>query len=1050
MPFFLSILFLFASTQCATQSVLAPSVIQNGLRISNSEGLSQGFIHFIFQDSFGFIWLSTIDGLNRYNGYEFKTFRNNPEDSNSIGSNESCDILEDRHTNVWLNTINKGVECYIRELEVFVHFNVGEGQDRAISDNQIYWMALHGDDEIWICTEKGIDVIQFQKTEGGFQNEANLTIEERIGKTYTFRIRHYPRGNDVSLKTLHAQLFGKDRMIGIYNGAPYIIRLKDTLELEPLSSSAPEFQRYVNSGLKTIIADSDRKLLYLFYTDYILIWDEINSDIRQIPNEFPSKMIPKQSGHLDRDGNIWKVQLDTLYCLKYNSTRLVKHCLSDSNSPVNSGYDGIAFLIDRSGLWWIGTPGYGVFKYNPNIELFHHSRSVDNSGRSFYSIALGSDSTAYLMGGTHVWQFDLIQQRLTKSLPATGFEPNSTEGLLDGHAMLQDSSGNIWMAFGSYLFFLDYNEKKSELVYTESEYGLTCLTPIYESHDKSIWFGSATKLIHFNSSNSDPETFVLPYKFNSLHEAPFINSIVENGDYMWLATVAGVFGFHKSTHEWITITPIPGDINSISPYRVYALIPDPFYPENYLWAGLNGGGICRINLKTFEVKKFTSRDGLPNDVVYGILADDKGRLWISGNSGISCLQPSYNDQQTWLQVVRNFTTEDGLQSNEFNRHSYFKTPDGLMLFGGVNGINSFYPEEALMSNNPPNIAITDIRIRNKSLQFGNPGDDIPMSPTVLTELVLQPDQDMLTIQYAALEFTNSRKNKFKYQLIGLSEEWIEAGFNREANFTKLDPGEYVFTVIGSDSEGVWNTTGRSMKIIVLPAWWQTWWFRILVVLLIASIVMVIYKYRINQLKKIQSVRDGIARDLHDEIGSTLSSISLYSDLVKERTETDLPDISPIAAKISESSHRLMDSMSDIVWAINPDNDELNDVVQRMRAVAAELTEAAGIQLEFVVDKNPEHIRLNMESRRNFYLIFREALNNAIKYAESNRITIRMVHESDGYLFEISDDGQGFDVANHKRGNGLLNMQKRASFLKGQLDIQSSSGKGTVIRLKFKA
>ena len=309
---------------------------------------------------------------------------------------------------------------------------------------------------------------------------------------------------------------------------------------------------------------------------------------------------------------------------------------------------------------------------------------------------------------------------------------------------------------------------------------------------------------------------------------------------------------------------------------------------------------------------------------------------------------------------------------------------------------------------------------------------------------------MLTIQYAALEFTNSRKNKFKYQLLGLSDEWIEAGFNREAHFTNLDPGEYLFTVLGCDSEGVWSTTGRSIRIIVLPAWWQTWWFRILAVLLIAAIIFAIYKYRINQLKKIQSVRDGIARDLHDEIGSTLSSISLYSDLVRERTETELPDISPIAARISESSHRLMDSMSDIVWAINPDQDELNDVIQRMRAVSAELTEAADIDLEFIAEKIPLHTKMDMQSRRNFYLIFREALNNAIKYAQAHKIRIRLTNEGDYYLFEIADDGKGFDINQQKRGNGLLNMQKRADFLKGEFQITSQIGNGTSIRLKFRA
>jgi ligand-binding sensor domain-containing protein/two-component sensor histidine kinase len=1019
-----------------------------GVVISSSEGLSQGYIFFIFQDSYGFIWLSTKEALNRYDGYDFKVFRNNPEDKHSIGANESIEILEDKYTNIWLNTMNKGIECYIRELDVFLHFKEDSSDDKAISSNDIHWMAPHGEDEIWLGTNQGIDVIHFQKKEN--QSEyPKISIEERIASSYSFQVTHYPAANNITHDIMSIQPFGENDMVGIYHGAPHLLKLNKTVELVRLAAEWPQLDAAIQSDLRSILYDNKRARWYFVKPDSIYGWDLKTSVTTRFKNEFPDRAFAKRYTQIDMDGNIWMSFQHTIYYLNISKKTFEQHILEDINSSNYTGKTANSFLIDRSGLWWIGTAGYGLIKYNPDVQLFHHTVPPDNSARSFYHITMGENNKAYVVGGKYIWQLDLDQKKLTDYLPARGFEPPATDGYLNGQALISDAVGNLWLASSTELYHIDYKENKSKLLFTENQYGYSGYTPMLYSKDGSIWYVNAINIHHFTHPEFSHEVYTIPSKFRDWPDQPFVHTIIENGDYLYLGTVAGIFGFHTQTHEWTSLAPEPDNPYGLGKTRVYALLPDPLYPDQFLWAGLNGRGICRINLQTSEILKFTSTDGLPNDVIYGILSDDKGRLWISSNQGISCLQPGFKKDEPWLKIIRNFTTEDGLQNNEYNRYSHLKTPNGLMMFGGVNGINSFYPDEVLKTNNAPSIAITDILIRNKSLHIGSGEDELPLSPNMLSELVLQPDQDMLTIQYTALEFTNSRKNKFKYQLRGLSEEWIDAGFNREANFTKLDPGDYVFTVIGSDSEGVWNMTGRSLKITVLPAWWQTWWFRLLCILLIGSIVFGVYKYRINQLKKIQLVRDGIARDLHDEIGSTLSSISLYSDLVRERTEADLPDVSPIAARISESSHRLMDSMSDIVWAINPDQDELNNVIQRMRAVSAELTEAAGIDLEFIAENTAMHTKMDMESRRNFYLIFREALNNAIKYAAAKKISIRITKEGHHYVLEIVDNGKGFDMTQHKRGNGLLNMQKRAGFLKGEFKITSKPGQGTRVELKFK-
>ena len=266
---------------------------------------------------------------------------------------------------------------------------------------------------------------------------------------------------------------------------------------------------------------------------------------------------------------------------------------------------------------------------------------------------------------------------------------------------------------------------------------------------------------------------------------------------------------------------------------------------------------------------------------------------------------------------------------------------------------------------------------------------------------------------------------------------------------------YTFRVKGANSDGVWNEKGASINIIILPAWYQTWWFRLSLFLIVAGGIYSFYRFRLAQQIKLLSIRNNIASDLHDEIGSTLSSISISSTLIQKKMDSDPTEVNGLLNQISNNTHNMMEAMSDIVWAINSKNDRFDNLVNRMRSFAIEILEPENILLHLQVSEHLNHVKLNMQQRKNFYLIFKEAVNNIAKYAACTNVWVDIESKGGKIMMKIKDDGKGFSAASIKEdnrpqfgGNGLVNMYKRATELKGTIAIDSVVGKGTGIILEF--
>jgi two-component sensor histidine kinase len=361
-----------------------------------------------------------------------------------------------------------------------------------------------------------------------------------------------------------------------------------------------------------------------------------------------------------------------------------------------------------------------------------------------------------------------------------------------------------------------------------------------------------------------------------------------------------------------------------------------------------------------------------------------------------------------------------------------------LLFGGINGLTIFHPEQIALSNLPARVVITQAMVNNQPLE-----SDTGMAYKKILHLPYR--QNSVSFNFSALDFVAPRRFNYYYQLWGYDTKWIDAGNRNYVAYTNLPPGRYVFKVRAA-LQLPDNSPVTELIIIIDPPFWRTAWFIVLCVLLLAGILYAIYRYRINELLHLQKVRDRIATDLHDDIGTTLTNISILSELSKKNLHKE--EAGTFLDRIAEEVHNSSQALDDIVWSINTKNDTLEQTVARMRRYAAEVFDAANIAYSLQLDEQFEKYKLNMEQRRDCFLIFKEAINNIYKHANAKRVEIKVWIEKGHLYMIIRDDGKGFDTTTVTHRNGIKNIHNRIEKWNGTITMNSVKGEGTVTKVNF--
>jgi signal transduction histidine kinase len=422
----------------------------------------------------------------------------------------------------------------------------------------------------------------------------------------------------------------------------------------------------------------------------------------------------------------------------------------------------------------------------------------------------------------------------------------------------------------------------------------------------------------------------------------------------------------------------------------------------------------------------------------GVQTDRLGNVWMIANGQLHKYDPVKKVHSTYqLPDVEKAGGVKGM---------IFKSSDGNLVTSGVNYFIEFNPLLIKEVSGKLDVYVTDFKIFNESFSHLLGQKNIS----------LRYNQNFLSFDFSAPHYATGVSIQYQYMLEGFTDKWIDLGTENKVSFSNLDGGHYTFKVRASNRPGVWSENIATVLLHIIPPVWKRWWFYAICVLFAGALAYAIYRYRINELHKKQDIRNKIAQDLHDSMGSTLSSISVYSQVAKIYKQQQKEDqLQQTLEKISETSGEMISEMNDIVWAINPRNDSMDVIVQRMESYAKPLLAVKQIKFNFTYDEEVKYLNLEMTKRKNFYLIFKEAINNVLKYADCNNLSVTLSTKYHQFYMRIADDGKGFDTTKLEQhtskslsGNGLKNMQVRAAEMKGTCVLTSKPGAGTVVQLQF--
>ncbi len=712
---------------------------------------------------------------------------------------------------------------------------------------------------------------------------------------------------------------------------------------------------------------------------------------------------------------LWKFDIITKTFIAHYSHDATDIKSVDENGPIN------IFFADRQGNIWFSVFARGLDYFNEGEQKFAAllgDKEAKEKGLDNFVRALAQDSSGNVWCGTYtgsVYRFNAQRQIIAQySGDKTGRKFASIEKIL------VDNKKRIWVVDDGLNF---YDTAKQNFVRVFSGSTQPFAHDLFLAHDNTLYFIDNKYSIGVLTGSGNNFSYTTTNIKNVLNNLSVF--FVDNNNNVYVNDVDGNIRVYKPRGNYIYSNPVM--------LPVHGYIKAYYQHNSTVWIATSSG-VVKLAAPSFAYRLFTVKNGLPENTVYSLLPGGSSTFWLSTNRGISRFD-------TLAEKFTNYTTDDGLQSNEFNTNAYVLCKTGEIWFGGIHGLNVFQPASVKKDTTFPPIQITSLNVNDERYYGVN---------TVENNAVvsLPYAQRTVSFNFSAFEFMRPSSVSLQYHLQGFDHDWITTtnpGFARYAN---LPAGKYTLQVRAANSSGTWGNSIKTLQVIIATPYYQTWWFIVLICAAVIGLFYAWYYYRITQIKKMHMVRNRIARDLHDDIGSSISSISIMTGIAKDSLEKNPVRSSELIKKIGAESQQVMDSIRDIVWTINPENDMLGNMFIRMQEYTAEMLENSNIDYTFETGEHLQSIKLSMQKRRDLYLIFKEAVNNMAKYSQSTFAEIKIYRTLNKLVLCIKDNGVGFDINEVKMGNGLKNMQQRAIQLKARVDIQSEKGKGTAIRLEI--
>lgn len=1011
--------------------------------LSEKDGLADANIAAVIKDHRGFMWFASSSGLNCYNGISCKVYQHLNTDSNSLSDDNVNTIFEDHNKNIWVGTRN-GLNLYDSINDNFIHFFHNEKNPASISSNEIWSIAADKSQTIWIGTMGGgLNKLIQNKTKPEISNEYNFIRFEYDSLNK----------NSISSNIIWSIAFDKNGYgwLGTENGL-------NRFKTEDAASNIVSFDNYIKSSDENSITDNSIWKVYVdadnniwllsFYgmldcllaedinlkkdeTDFIHVLPVLNRKFKL--DNFVILSLLRGTDHCYWAGTDKQGLLH--FTIRFNKIQhtadidFAEHFLfddKDNESLINNAV--YSLTEDEEGILWIGTAN-GISKYIHqknafNSLEFNKEALIRNS--SVGALYAEKDNVWFTNKENTIWLFNTTfkQPRLFARLN-NFFEFTDLYRTENGDLLAGTSGTGIFRASKAQIDkFIFQNQTPVSLKPISGDANIieASIFSISEFAPDRLLAGGFGRLgtIDLNTGNY---TSLIPENLNA--DNLVFRCAVKKDATWFIGSDRGLYTLNN--HQLELLKPITGKLNSD---RIISL----FASETDVWIGTISG-LNVFNLLTKSVTNYSTANGLPDNTVRSIASDDAGNIWIATRNGLCC----YNKKTALFSL---FNENESLNTNQltalaFNNHYLF--------IGGDKGINTVIPASLNALKSQFKIAITDFRIAGNSV-FTNPVSENGMNIKKQLPVYIKWNENNISIVFTALDYKNPEAIQYAYLLEGFDKDWVFNGKENTANYTNLPGGKYTFRIKYQGSDGIWRQSPAMLNLSVSTAWFKSWWFYALCTITVVALLYTFYRIRLTRILEMQKIRNKIARDLHDDIGSTLSTINILSGNASKKINIDTVKTTEMLQKIGDSSRKMMDAMGDIVWSINPDNDVLENMAVRMREYAAQILEAKEIEYKININEAVMNLKLPIDKRRDFYLIFKEAINNLAKYSEATKANVELSFSGNLLKLQVTDNGKGFDSDSASTGNGLKNMKQRTENIRGKLSLVSQPDKGTSITL----
>lgn len=982
-------IFFILSREIGTTQIL------NFKKFSYAEGLKTYNIKKTLEDKYGFIWIATQDGLYRYDGNEFEIIKHNPFDLNSIDGNFIFDICYDGSNQIYLTSYLNGIDVIdVRSLKTshfFCSVNKYVGQ---LKNGWIKKMDLY-DNELWIFCES-------------YFAKIDINTKEIF---YPLK-QQFPEVKEAAfLKIINGEIVIGCNEIGLI-----------TSENKRLIITKNNF-KLTSTDYKTQLIFKD--LIIKKDNCYIILEDLIVRGYFDGGTWIPQEniFIPTQKqgiincAVIDYENNMWIGTNNGLYKIALSKNKIENKILPQIkllDESINN------LQIDSKNNLWISS-SKELNSLPLKVNSIKSFKGQENSVMSHLYSIIPKDSTNIYTTGTNGFFVTDLNTGISQKIKGSG-----EVGIVHYATYINRNELLVSTDKGMYLF----NEKNKSFSQNAVINRFPEWKPFIKNYfnnsisidNREYWVSEDNEGLFIWNKESKKIIQRKAGKENGLVENHFHNIKKDNEGYAWLLGDSSVTQYNLKNDKILAVYQFKNTGNFLRSKYIFDMYDDS---EN-LWFCSYEAGLCILNKKTKIWTNITESEGLSNNATYSILKENDTIIWVSTNNGLNRININ-------TRKIENIFSEDGLHSNSFEEKGglfYNKK----LYFSGIDGFSEINLQKFKSEKGIANLLIKSIEVIS---------DNKYNKITVIdTNYITAPSNTQsIIIKLATNDFYNAEKLKIYYRIKNEQSVFLEVPKTMIVQLSGLEYGKYEIEFKYANEFRAEKF--KSIKITILPKWFQTLLFKILVALSITGILWLLYSFRINQLKKIINIRKKISSDLHDDIGSTLSSINMYSQIAQLQ-----PNDPTYTASIQENTREVLEKLDDIVWATNPKNDQLSNLIERMDSFARPLLQAKGIEFHFEHNVNAQVFGLPENIRQNLFLIFKEAINNIIKYAQCNKCSVSIFVKSKQIFCKISDDGIGFDTTIQSERNGLLNMKQRVNQLKGKITIGSVLKEGTSINIQL--